>query len=122
MTDFIGGKKPEMYESPIEITSSIANEIKQEFENHVLRTVHLLEINVDREELIKALNYDRDQYNKGYDVGFENGKKEIELACKETAKEILQTLWNWKDRETPLICDLYDLADKYGVEIGSIDH
>ena len=40
-----------------------------------------------------------------------------DIVRKETAREILKTLWDWKDRETTLQCDLYELAEKYGVEV-----
>ena len=33
----------------------------------------IYDINVNKEELIKALKYDRDQYEKGYDDGYDEG-------------------------------------------------
>ena len=51
------------YKSPIEI---IQGEITSKFENEVLRYIQSYNINIDRDELIKALSYDRDQYQKGY--------------------------------------------------------
>lgn len=51
------------YESPIEF---IQGAITAKFEDEVMRYVQSYEINVDRDELIKALAYDREQYEKGY--------------------------------------------------------
>ena len=42
-------------------------------EENIFKAIQNVDINVDREELIKALKYDRDQYNKGY----EDAKAEI---------------------------------------------
>ena len=57
-----------MYESPIEL---IINQVMQArtvaMENDVLQVVHEMGVNVDKEELILALKYDRNQYQKGYD-------------------------------------------------------
>lgn len=36
---------------------------------------------------------------------------------KEVAKEILQQLIEWNKRETPLIADIQELAEKYNVEV-----
>lgn len=51
-----------MYESPIEL---IAGQIETKIENDVMSAVQRYGINVDKDELIKALNYDRQQYAKG---------------------------------------------------------
>lgn len=60
-----------MYESPIEIfLSEIETNIKQEEENAVLEAIVSIDVNVDKEELIKALQYDREQYEKGYKDGW----------------------------------------------------
>lgn len=34
-------------------------------------------VNVNKEELDKALKYDREQYNKGYKYGYKDGIKKI---------------------------------------------
>lgn len=53
-----------MYQSPIElILKHIAEEQEKGLYHHI---VYRYGINVDKEELIKALQYDRDQYDKGY--------------------------------------------------------
>ena len=53
-----------MYQSPIEI---IQGQIRMEQENNILRAVMEQEIHVDKHELLRALQYDRSQYEKGYE-------------------------------------------------------
>ena len=53
-----------MYESPIKI---IQDKIQTEYENGILRAVQKFDIHCNKEELTKALAYDRDQYRKGYE-------------------------------------------------------
>ena len=63
-----------MYNSPIEkIYSELQTQMVQEDENMVMKAIRKVGVNVDKGELIKALQYDRDQYTKGY----EDGKNEI---------------------------------------------
>ena len=67
-----------MYKSPIE---TILGEVQTKYDNEVMKAVQKVGINVDKDELIKALEYDRGQYKQGY----EDGKRE-------SCKEILRTL------------------------------
>ena len=52
-----------MYKSPIDI---IYGQMETQMEGDILRAVQRYGINVDKEELIRALQYDRGQYYKGY--------------------------------------------------------
>lgn len=52
-----------MYESPIDI---IYSEMQTKLEGEVFKAVQNVGINVNKDELIKALSYDRHQYEKGY--------------------------------------------------------
>lgn len=61
-----------MYKSPIEI---VIGQMQTEQENNIFRAVQSVGINVDKEELIRALQYDREQYNKGYKDGLEEGMR-----------------------------------------------
>ena len=63
-----------MYEYPIKVTYGQANTtIADEIDDHILYRVNLeIGVDINKEELIKALQYDRDQYTKGY----EDGKRE----------------------------------------------
>lgn len=56
-------KKLLEYESPITFYMS---EIQTQIEDNCLKAVQSYGFNVDKDELKKALEYDRDQYNKGY--------------------------------------------------------
>ena len=56
-----------MYESPIKI---ITGKMQTQIDGDIYRAVQNVGINVDREELLKALEYDRGQYEKGFDDGF----------------------------------------------------
>ena len=51
------------YKSPIEI---IQGEMRMYMDGEILKAVQNVGVNVDKDELLKALAYDRDQYNKGY--------------------------------------------------------
>lgn len=56
-----------MYESPLNIIyGEIQTKIIEERENQAIQALQNYGISVDKEELIKALMYDRQQYEKGY--------------------------------------------------------
>ena len=65
-----------MYESPIDkIVGEIESQMIQEEENRILYHVkQSVGYNVDKDELIRALNYDRNQYEKGYKDGLNSDK------------------------------------------------
>lgn len=53
----------DMYKSPIEV---IYGEMQMKVENDIYKAVQNVGVNVEKEELLKALAYDRGQYDKGY--------------------------------------------------------
>ena len=55
-----------MYESPIDI---IYGNMQMKLEDTVFKAVQDVHVEVDRDELIKALQYDRGQYDKGFADG-----------------------------------------------------
>lgn len=57
-----------MYESPI-IIEEIASVINRNEEEFILNCVREIGVSVNKEELIKALEYDRNQYEQGYNDG-----------------------------------------------------
>ena len=59
-----------MYKSPIEI---IQQQLQTSLENEILTAVQKVGVLVDKEELIKALKFDREQYDKGYERGYLKG-------------------------------------------------
>lgn len=61
-----------MYKSPIEITRE---QIKTQIDNKILfRVTQEVGINIDKDELLKALAYDRQQYEKGYNKAIDDFK------------------------------------------------
>lgn len=75
-----------MYQSPITV-------YEREFENHIVdgvyKAVKGFSIDVDKEELLKALQYDRGQYSKGYGDGYSKAIDEVAKALKERCKRNL---------------------------------
>jgi len=60
------------YKSPIDI---IYGDIQMKVEREVVKAIQSCKIDIDKDELIKALNYDREQYKAGY----EDALKEISM-------------------------------------------
>lgn len=51
------------YQNPIEV---IQTQMQSQIEGEIYKAVMKVGVNVDKDELLKALQYDRDQYQKGY--------------------------------------------------------
>lgn len=51
------------YKSPINIVSSA---LRNEVENNILKSIINIGIDIDKDEFVKALQYDRNQYEKGF--------------------------------------------------------
>lgn len=78
-----------MYESPIKI---ITGKIQTQIDDEIYRAVQNVGINVDKEELLKALEYDRGQYEEGWKEGFHDGYVHgLEIAIIETENIIGRT-------------------------------
>lgn len=63
-----------MWESPIsimEIQEPIIEQLNKEREEMVLHQIWKIGVDVNKEELIRAMQYDRNQYEKGYKDGYE---------------------------------------------------
>ena len=69
-----------MYQSPIEI---IQGQLRLEMENNILRAVQEQDIRVDKHELLRALQYDRNQYEAGYLDGKAHAVDELVVRCEE---------------------------------------
>lgn len=65
------------YKSPVEINYSdtIIKEIVKENDERIYQAIIEQSIQVDKEELIKAIQYDRHQYEKGYQDGIDDAVK-----------------------------------------------
>ena len=74
-----------MWKSPIEIQQDIVRQVDMVIEDGVMKAIQRFDINVDKEELIKALKYDRDQYEKGYQDGLNANKW---IPCSERLPDI----------------------------------
>lgn len=74
-----------MYESPIQITQigeQIGTELVEQEEEYIFSVVKRIYVDVDKDELVKALAYDRGQYDKGYFDGRAARDAEI-VRCKD---------------------------------------
>ena len=54
------------YESPIKVTMG---QMRTQFDGELFKAIQDVNVDVDKDELIKALEYDRQQYVKGYTDG-----------------------------------------------------
>lgn len=63
------------YEPPITL---YMNEIQTQIEDNCLKAVQSYGFNVDKDELKKALDYDRGQFDKGYVNGYLKAKRTYE--------------------------------------------
>lgn len=60
------------YESPIEVCmQQVMYDLMTKQEDYIIEEVNRCGVTVNKEELTKALAYDRDQYNKGFEAGRE---------------------------------------------------
>lgn len=66
------------YKSPIEtIVSELRIEQVKKLEGDILHAVQEIGITVDKEQLLKALQYDRHQYEMGYKDGYDDGYSHV---------------------------------------------
>ena len=79
----------------------------KEMDNHINVLNGKVKYLKERVELLGKQNADLERTN--------------EAIQKATAQDILQQMWDWKDRETPFIADIQELADRYGVEVKNDD-
>ena len=63
-----------MYEAPIKL---IQRQLRINEENGILKAIKDVGVVVDEEELAKALQYDRGQYDKGYSDGIKEFVKKL---------------------------------------------
>ena len=78
-----------MYESPIKIIESTIDSfskaiIKKKDDAIFAEIQYSFGVDVDKDELIRALQYDRNQYEKGYWDGQRDAKNEL-VRCKDCA-------------------------------------
>ena len=104
------------YQSPIEV---IIGQMRLEQENNIFKAIRDCGINVDKDELIKALEYDRAQYEQGYINGYKTKASEV---AEEIFAEIEKIIDTYGDEYgTMLVIDedgLAELKKKYQEDEG----
>ena len=89
-----------MYESPIEmIMTDMQTQIVKQQENDIYQAVQKYGIVVDKEELFKALQYDREQYTKGYKDALDEIKRYLVDKLREKQQEYLVLYDKYVDGE-----------------------
>ena len=79
------------YESPIQ---QILGQMRMEQENGIVKAIQEQGVNVDKDELVKALKYDRDQFDKGYVNGYRARAYEVALKVIGEFEEIINKIYN----------------------------
>lgn len=85
------------YKSPINIVQEC---ITTEVDGEIVKTDIKAEMSVDNIELLKALEYDRNQYVKGYEDAKEKYEKALDKACEELAYKdncLIMSPEEWKE-------------------------
>ena len=91
-----------MYKPPINIIQKLTNNLNDfydkanaELEKEVVCRVRMeTEINIDKDELFKALRYDRAQYGKGYADGYKDGYAKGFHDAVEHLKKSVEEIYN----------------------------
>ena len=102
------------------IYGELQTQMAQEEENAVMKAVRQIGVNVDKGELIKALQYDRNQYAKGY----EDGKNEVLDKIRAEIEHVIDNTYDSTDHDKSLyngaykdgLYDALDIIDKYKAE------
>lgn len=77
------------YESPIK---QIVSDWQMTMEENVMKAIQNVGIYVDKEELVKALEYDREQYSKGFHDGSELSMRDAMIEIKAERRLLLSWL------------------------------
>ena len=105
------------YKSPIDLcVSQMRMEHEKRIEGDIYRAIHDVGIFVDKDELIKALQYDRDKYSKGFHDGYKAAagydKDVVEVVrCKDC---INAKPYERADGETGYYCQNNNSTFRYG--------
>ena len=83
------------YESPVKV---IMGQMRMEQENNIFKAIQDYGVDVDKDELIKALQYDRDQYEKGYINGYNRKAYEV-------AREIFEEIEEMLNMQAIIVCE-----------------
>ena len=94
----LGGSR---YESPISMkfTEGVMEQIRDSEDKLILRSCWNAGVRVDREELLRALRYDREQYETGYRDGYEAGKTDGAVEAFDAIRAFIRSLPDGKEPE-----------------------
>ena len=115
MSDFLHEqmvrKMFENYESPIDrvFREIMADRVKQEEDALMYRVSVEVGYNINKEELIKALQYDRNQYQKG----FEDCARSMRL---DVLDKIRAEIIELRSKQNVGVLECLDIIDKYKAE------
>ncbi len=114
MTSDSKGRKFIMYESPISMyMSDIQSEIQKQQEEKLMVAVNQsIGFDVNKEELLKALQYDREQYTKGYRDCKIDMLAKIKQAIKEMTTYIEPTTGQWTSGFNNGVNSCIEILDK----------
>ena len=89
------------YKSPVTVFSQ---GLRTAFEDGIFQAIQSYGVCVDKDELVKALQYDRGQYEKGF---IDGSRCEIDTIKAEVAREIFSEIEKWLPIiDYPIIADL----------------
>ena len=78
------------YESPITLLTQISKELNESIDKQIYTAIQHVGIDINKEELIKAINYDRDQYEIGYKNGYMKAKEDLKTAIADVSLTDMQ--------------------------------
>lgn len=93
------------------MVQDIESQIVQESDQIISDSVKLCGIDVDKNELIKALKYDRNQYSKGYKDGVNDVLDNIRAEIEQTAYPIVHGVNNYEKGMT--LYGILQIIDNY---------
>lgn len=97
---FRGGKIAEgraMWESPItQVSTQLEQKMHEEENKLVIEVSQIIGYDINKEELIKALNYSQEQFAKGYVKGYETGYAKAISDFAEKMKQSIDEGGDWK--------------------------
>lgn len=95
-----------MYESPIQLyMTDVQTQIIRQQEEQILKAVQRVAVGVDHEELFRALKYDRDQYERGYQDAISDKNLVEVVRCKDCVYGEYAGLGKF-------MCDLHEFVGK----------
>lgn len=79
------------YESPINLVQQLVHtDVTENVDKQVYTAIQQVGVVVNKDELIKAINYDRNQYETGYKNGYEKAKEDLKTALADVSLTDMQ--------------------------------